>query len=116
MYGHFKKTGALLLLSSFVLLSCAGSRMKISDIRSMPGKYNEHKVKVAGKVTQTFAIPFLGQSLVLIDDGTGKIWVKPKGRVPFEGEEIKVEGKLKVGLTIANKNIGFIVIEGNEEK
>ena len=94
MYGHFKKAGALLLLSSFVLLSCAGSRMKISDIRSMPGKYNEHKVKVAGKVTQKFAIPFLGQSLVLIDDGPGKLWGKLKGRVPLRGEERKVAGKL----------------------
>jgi hypothetical protein len=108
---HFITTSFLL----FALLGCAGSRTKIADIQNNPSKYNEKRVKVAGKVTQTFAIPVLGQSLVRVDDGTGTIWVKPKGRVPFEGDKIKVEGTLKVALTIGTKNFGFIVIEDDKK-
>jgi len=100
----------ILILISF-MENCAGSRTKIADMRDAPGKFNEQKVKVSGKVTQTFAIPFLGQSLVKLDDGSGEIWIKPNGWVPFEGQEITVEGTMKVGLTFANKNFGLIVVE-----
>ena len=102
------------LLSVVLLAGCAGAT-KIKMIKDAPGKYNEQHVTVKGKVVQTYAVPFLGQSLVRIDDGSGRIWIKPEGKVPFEGENVKVKGKLKVGLTIANKNLGFIVIEGEEK-
>ncbi len=100
----------LLLGMTCLFFSCAGA-VKIADIEAQPGKYNDKNVKVKGKVVQTFAVPFLSQSLVKIDDGTGQIWVKPYDKVPFKGEKISVDGTLKVGLTIANKNLGFIVIE-----
>ncbi len=105
-------------LAMFLLLltACAGSRTKIGDIRTNPGEFNEKEVTVKGTVVQTYAVPFLKQSLVLIDDGTGEIWVKPVGKVPFKGEEISIKGVIKVGLTIANKNLGFIVIEGEKGK
>lgn len=93
------------------LLSCGGSRTKIADIENNPSKYNEKKVKVEGVVTQTFAVPVLGQSIVRIDDGTGTIWVRPYGRVPFDGDKIEVEGTLKVALTLGTKNFGFVVVE-----
>ena len=68
-------------------------------------------VKVVGTVTQTWAIPLIGQSLVRIDDGTGKMWVKPHGRVPFRGQRIRVEGTLKIGVTLANQNLGVVIYE-----
>ncbi|KAA3615389.1 MAG: hypothetical protein DWQ05_13615 [Calditrichaeota bacterium] len=101
---------SIVLIAAFFVLSCAGG-VKVADIEAQPGKYNDKNVKVKGKVVQTFAVPFLSQSLVKIDDGTGEIWVKPYGKVPFKGEKISVDGTLKVGLTIANQNLGFIVIE-----
>ena len=107
---------ALVGLCLLTMLSCAGSRTKIADIQSNPSKFNEKKVKVAGVVTQTFAIPVIGQSIVRVDDGTGTIWVRPQGRVPFEGDKVKVEGVLKVALTLGTKNFGFIVIEDDKKK
>lgn len=99
------------------LMACGGvSKVKISDIESNPGKYNEKRVKVKGEVVQTFAMPFLGQSLVRVDDGSGRIWVKPRGRVPFKGDKLQVVGILKVGLTLANQNFGFIVLEDEEKQ
>ncbi len=113
-----RKAGVYLIGFAAVLLlsGCAGSRTQIGDIRENPGRFNEQEVTVKGKVVQTFAVPFIKQSLVLIDDGTGEIWVKPAGKVPFQGEEISVKGVIKVGLTFANKNFGFIVIEGEKNK
>ena len=100
----------LLVGITCIFFGCAGG-VKIADIEAQPGKYNDKNVTVKGEVVQTFAVPFLSQSLVKIDDGTGQIWVKPYEKVPFKGEKISVDGTLKVGLTIANKNLGFIVIE-----
>ena len=53
----------------------------------------------------------LRRDLVRIDDGTGQVWVKPQGRVPFQGEEITVEGTLKIGVTLANRNLGVVIYE-----
>ena len=102
------------------LLACGGlallwagcaSPMRLGDLSAQPGRYNEKRVVVAGTVTQTWAIPLIGQSLVRIDDGTGKIWVKPNGRVPFQGQRIRVDGTLKIGVTLANKNLGVVIYE-----
>lgn len=102
-------------LITILAVGC-GSSMKISDIQAEPGKYNEKPVTVKGKVVQVFAVPIFGQSLVQIDDGTAEIWIKPYNRVPFEGEEITVKGTLKIGMTVANKNFGVIVVEEGEAK
>ena len=37
--------------------------------------------------------------------------VKPRGRVPFRGEEIEVAGTLRIGMTLANRNFGVVVYE-----
>ena len=95
-----------------LLLICACSApLKIGQITAEPSRYNERQVTVRGTVTQTFAIPMIGQSLVRIDDGTGRLWVKPHRRVPFEGEEINVTGTLRIGITVANRNMGVVVYE-----
>ncbi len=99
-----------LVLGLVVAWGCS-SRMRIHELASDPGRYNEQRVTVEGVVTQTWAIPMIGQSLVRLDDGTGQVWVKPHGRVPFRGEEIRVEGTLKIGVTLANKNLGVVVYE-----
>jgi len=109
---------SLLVLCSLMIMvgGCLGtSRVKVSKILSDPGKYNNKQVVVKGKVVQTFGMPILGLSIVKIDDGSGEIWVKPRSRVPFEGETIKVKGTLKIGLTLANHNFGHIVVEKEEK-
>ena len=105
---------AVLAVSLFLTawIAACSSTLTIDEIHAAPSRYNDQPVTVAGTVTQTFAIPLLGQSLVRIDDGTGKIWVKPRrGGVPFKGEEIKVSGTLKIGVTLANQNLGVVVYE-----
>lgn len=104
------------LFLAFMFAACAGSGMKIRDISDNPEKYHDQDVVIKGKVVSTFAIPILSQSLVKVADESGEIWVKPAGRVPFEGEKITVHGKLKIGLTLANRNFGVIVYEDEARK
>lgn len=114
MIRPFLKTTCIAALIALALSACGGG-LKLAEISDNPSKYNDKQVTVRGKVVQTYAVPVLNQSVVQIDDGSGTIWVKPQGRVPFEGEKIKVKGTVKIGLTLANYNLGVIVIE-NEKK
>ena len=103
---------AVLLMSA-----CAGTpKVKVEDIEANPGKYNDKIVTVKGKVVDTYSLPILKQGLVQVDDGTGKIWVKPSSRVYFKGDKLEVTGRLKVVGSIAGYNFGFIVFEESKEK
>ena len=67
----------LCLLPLLAVCACS-TPLTIDQIHATPGRYNERPVTVAGTVTQTFALPIFGQSLVRIDDGTGLVgrhWV-----------------------------------------
>ena len=104
----------LLLCASLLALAsqaACSSTVPIQRIAAEPARFNEQRVVVKGRVTQTYALPMIGQSLVQIEDGTGELWVKPRGRVPFEGQEIEVAGKLKIGMTLANRNFGVVIYE-----
>lgn len=100
-----------------IAIGCASvSRVHIRSIVDDPGRYNDERVVVQGKVVEIFAVPFLGQGICKINDGTGEIWVKPRKRVPFKGNKIRIVGTVKVGLTLANKSFGVIVIEEKEKE
>ncbi len=106
------RTLSLLLCSGFLCAAIAcSSHMAIQDITRSPGRFHDQHVVVRGTVTKTWALPIFGESLVQIEDETGQIWVKPHGRVPFEGDEIEVSGTLRIGMTVANRNLGVIVYE-----
>ncbi|MDQ7051468.1 MAG: hypothetical protein Q9P14_00665 [candidate division KSB1 bacterium] len=108
------RIGWLLLL--FVMACAGASRVKIQDIVSNPSKWNEQEVRIKGTVVQTYSVPILGQSLVRVDDGSGRIWVKPRNRVYFKGDKIDVSGTVKVAASFGDKNFGFIVIEKDRKK
>ena len=112
-----RPTSPLLSLAAVVLLAAGAcsSTLAIRQIAAAPGHYSEQHVVVRGKVVQTYALPVLGLSLVKIDDGTGQLWVKPHNRVPFKGQEIEVSGTLRIGIIVANKNLGIVVYEDAEE-
>ena len=100
-----------------IAIGCAGvSRVHIGTITDDPGRYNNQKVVIQGKVVETFALPFLEQGICKINDGSGEIWVKPRKRVPLKGENIRIVGTVKVGLTLANKSFGVMVIEEKEKE
>ncbi len=112
------RTSPLLSLAVAALLVAAActSTLTIRQIAVAPDRYSEQHVVVRGKVVQTFAIPMLGQSLVKIDDGTGQLWVKPRNRVPFKGQEIEISVTLRIGIVVANKSLGIVVYEDEAEE
>ncbi len=112
------RTSPLLSLVAVALLAAGAcsSTLKIRQIAAAPSHYSGQHVVVRGKVVQTFAIPVLGQSLVKIDDGTGQLWVKPRNRVPFKGQEIEISGTLRIGIVVANKHLGIVVYEDKAEE
>ncbi len=105
---------AVSVLALTALLGCR-SHVPLERLAAEPARYNEARVVVKGRVTQTFGMPVFGQTLVKIEDGTGTVWVKPDGWVPFKGQEIQVEGTLKIGITLASRNFAVIVIEERRE-
>ena len=105
------RAGLILCAGLALVMAGCATTQHIGDVSAHAGRYNQKRVRVAGTVTQTWAIPLIGQSLVRIDDGTGKMWVKPHGRVPFKGQWIRVKGTLKIGVTLANKNLGVVIYE-----
>ncbi|MBN1350879.1 hypothetical protein JXJ21_15780 [candidate division KSB1 bacterium] len=112
-----RNSTAIACVLIIIAFACAGtSRVHIRSIKEEPGRYSDQRVAVQGKVVETFALPFLGQGLCKVSDGTGEIWVKPRGRVPFKGDKIRLMGKVKVGLTFGDKSFGVIIVEDDEEE
>ncbi len=104
-----------ILLLSIVLIQCAAS-VRISDIRDNPSQFQNKKVTIGGTVDEALTLPILGVGVYQLNDGTGKIWVKPEGTVPEKGEDVMVTGTLKVGLTISGRSFGLILIESENDE
>jgi len=110
-----KHLKSILLILIIFLISCA-ARTRISAIKQAPRRYHDRVVTVSGVVKNTITLPVLNVGLFQIDDGTGKIWVKPREKTPFKGQRVSVTGKIKVGLTISGRSFGVILIESQEDK
>jgi hypothetical protein len=104
------RTQTAVLVLAFATAGC-GNSLRLAKLNENPGQYNEQTVTVKGRVVQTFGLPVLQQSIAKIDDGTGAVWVKPRGRVPYEGERIEVKGTVRVGMTFANRDFAVVVLE-----
>jgi len=107
----------ILITLLLLLTGCASiNRMHIRSIQDNPEAYSNKQVVVSGKVVQVYALPFLGHGICKIDDGTGQIWVKPLKGVPAKGDALQIRGTVRVGITLANKSFGVVVVEDREEE
>lgn len=110
-----KQTYSVSLLVIFlIVVSCAAS-VSISEIKNKPERFHDKKVTLAGTVDETLTLPILGVGVYQLNDGSGKIWVKPKEAVPEKGDRVYVKGVIKVGLAISGRSFGLILIEEDEE-
>lgn len=110
-----KITFAFMLILLIVLIHCAAS-VRIGDIKNTPSRFHNKKVTLGGTVDETITLPILGVGVYQLNDGTGTIWVKPKGVTAEKGDRIRVTGTIKVGLTISGKSFGLILIESKNEE
>jgi hypothetical protein len=93
-----------------LIIGCGGT--KLADIQNELEKFKDKQVTLSGKVSETLALPFVHKGAYQLDDGTGKIWVVPAGDVPARGEKVKVTGTVRVGVEIAGKSFGTVLMEG----
>ncbi|UCE04330.1 MAG: hypothetical protein JSW07_11905 [bacterium] len=103
------------LILFLVLLHCAAT-VRIGDIKETPTRFRNKKVTITGTVDQTLTLPILGVGVYQLNDGTGKIWVKPKQKIPEKGDHVMVTGTVKVGITISGRSFGLILIESKSEE
>ena len=93
-----KKIYLCCLLALFLISFQCASTMRIGEIRNAPDQFHNKKVTISGTVDETITLPILGVGVYQLNDGTGKIWIKPKERIPEKGKHVVVTGTLKVGI------------------
>ena len=106
------KTKVLLLLIVFWLSAC-GAYLSISEIKNEPNRYRNRKVYIRGRVVETISIPFVQKGMFQVNDGTGKVWVMSRKRMPFRGDKVTVKGKVRTGVTFARRTFGVVIVEGD---
>jgi hypothetical protein len=97
-----------------LFISGCATYVHIAEIKGRPGEFDERVVTVSGRVSETLSIPFVNKGMYQLDDGTDKIWVMSNQRVPFRGDKVIVEGKVKTGFTIRNRTFGIVIVEGSD--
>jgi hypothetical protein len=101
---------ASLVLAVTLLASACPSRVTIGKINANPSKYQDKEVVIAGRVSNSFGVAFLG-GIYKIDDGTGSIWVVTNKDVPSKGAEVGLKGRVQNGVNNSGKSYGLGVIE-----
>ncbi|HEX8852224.1 MAG TPA: hypothetical protein VF754_01995 [Pyrinomonadaceae bacterium] len=102
---------AALLAGVFLLAGCP-SRTNIGKINADPQRYFDKEVGLAGRVTDSYGVPFVGGAYE-IDDGTGKIWVLTERGVPSKGSEVGVKGRVVNGPVFRGRNLGTALRESD---
>jgi len=97
-------------MTIFIISGCS-SYVPISDIKDDPMKYSNKQISVKGRVTETFAIPFINKGMYEINDNDDSIWVMGKGNVPFRGDRVVVTGKVKTAIMVNNRTFGTVIVE-----
>ena len=98
-----------------ILVSGCAFRVRVSEIKRRPEKYENKQVSVSGKVMETVGIPFVQKGVYQIDDGSGRIWVVSQKRRPSRGDKVSVKGEVKTGFSISGHSFGIAIVEGNAE-
>lgn len=100
------------LLLFVVGLAGCPSRTNIGKINSDPDRYMNKEVGVAGTVTDSYGVPFVGGAYEL-DDGTGKIWVVSERGVPSKGARVGVKGRVFTGPALRGRVFGTALRESD---
>ncbi|MGI8996644.1 MAG: hypothetical protein ACR2GW_08210 [Pyrinomonadaceae bacterium] len=98
-------------LASVLFLTACPSRTNIGKIVSDPSRYLDKEVGIAGRVEDSYGIPFVGGAYKL-DDGTGEMWVvSRRGGVPSRGAQVGAKGRVYNGFSFGGRNFGTVLEE-----
>ena len=101
-------TLALALVSALWLTGCASS-VRIAEIKTDPGRFDDKTIAVTGTVTSSFGAPLVPVQLYNIDDGTGEISVlaRTSRSVPAKGARVKVKGRVGEVASFGSRSVGL---------
>jgi DNA/RNA endonuclease YhcR with UshA esterase domain len=105
-------TVAVTVLSAMLLAGCV-SAVRISDIKTDPGRFDRRTVSVRGTVTSSFGVPLVPVQLYNIDDGSGEIAVLARSSrsVPIKGARVEVKGKVGEVASFGGRSVGLHIEE-----
>jgi hypothetical protein len=95
------------LLGAMLLSACTSVR--IAQIKSDPTQFRNKTVRVDGTVTTAFGV--LSTGVYEIEDETGRIFVVSNRGVPSQGAQVRVEGSVFSGATVAGRALGVAIRE-----
>jgi len=100
-------------LSALLIAGCAARSVRVADLRSEPGRYDDRSVSLTGVVKSSFGIPLVPFQFYNIDDGTGEITVLSRsGRgAPLKGARVQVKGKVSQVGTFGGRSFGLHIEE-----
>ncbi len=107
----YRKSIVLSMVCLMLLMAVGCGAATVRNIRDDVERFEGRQVTLSGKVTETLALPFIHKGAYQIDDGTGKIWVIPKGDVPARGDRMVATGRIRAGVEIAGKHLGVVLME-----
>jgi hypothetical protein len=101
---------ALVLLLTVLAPACAmGLRSPhVSELRSNPGRYQNHSVSISGVVTSSWGVPLVPYRMYKVDDGTGEVTVLSQStRMPTRGSHVRVKGKVEDVAVFGGQALGL---------
>ncbi|HYN86578.1 MAG TPA: hypothetical protein VER32_15120 [Pyrinomonadaceae bacterium] len=112
MRSRRRLSAALALCAAALVLTACPSRTNIGKINADPGRYFDKEVAIAGRVTNSYGVPFAGGAYEL-DDGTGRMWVLTTRSVPSKGAQVGAKGRVLNGPTYSGRTFGTALQESD---
>jgi len=103
---------ALALLTTVWLTGCV-SAVRIAEIKTDPGRFDNKTVAVTGTVTGSYGVPLVPFQLYNVDDGTGEIAVlaRTARSAPAKGARVQVKGTVGEVASLGNRSVGLHIEE-----
>ena len=99
-------------LASAVWLTGCASGVRIADLKTDPGRYDDKTVAVTGTVTSSYGVPLVPFQVYNVDDGTGEIAVLARSRsAPAKGARVEVKGKVSEVASLGSRSVGLHIEE-----
>ena len=107
----------LLFTSAALLVSCGARAVRIGEIKSDPGRFDDKTVSVTGVVTSSWGVPLLPFQFYNVDDGTGEITVLSRSErfVPSKGARIEVKGRINQVGSFGSRSVGLHIEERDRD-
>lgn len=109
MRRRFVRLSALMLVLVTVTACAHALRSaQVADLRSNPGRYQNHSVSIEGVVTNAFSVPLVPYKMYRVDDGTGEVTVlSQNNRTPTRGARVRVKGRVEDVAVLGGQAVGL---------